>query len=94
MVRPSEEGEGERLTEQICRHVQNEYGLSPREGDTLRLLAEGKRRKQIAEILFVSEETVKTHIAGIYRKVGVHSINELDEVLSAARELLRSDAPA
>ena len=45
--------------------------LSAREREVLRLVAAGADNRKIAERLFVSSETVKTHLANIYRKLGV-----------------------
>ena len=45
--------------------------LSPREWDVLRLLADGMKNREIAETLFVSENTVKTHIRGILTKLSL-----------------------
>jgi DNA-binding NarL/FixJ family response regulator len=45
--------------------------LSPREEEVLRLLATGETNRQIAKRLFVSEETVKSHVAAIFRKLEV-----------------------
>lgn len=47
--------------------------LSPRELEILTLLDEGLSRKQIAEKLFISQETAKTHIKNIYQKLQVSS---------------------
>jgi DNA-binding NarL/FixJ family response regulator len=46
-------------------------GLSRREWDILALLATGSRNKEIASALSVSENTVKTHLGTIYRKINV-----------------------
>ncbi|MGW9111775.1 LuxR C-terminal-related transcriptional regulator [Microbacterium sp. NPDC055683] len=48
-----------------------EWGLAPREDEVLRLLAQGRRNRQIAEALSLSENTVKFHLARVYRKLGV-----------------------
>jgi DNA-binding NarL/FixJ family response regulator len=48
-----------------------ELGLSRREGEVLALLVEGSTNRQIAESLFVGEETVKSHLRSLYRKLGV-----------------------
>jgi DNA-binding NarL/FixJ family response regulator len=46
-------------------------GLTPREWKVLGLLATGSRNKEIANRLSVSENTVKTHLYTIYRKIHV-----------------------
>jgi DNA-binding NarL/FixJ family response regulator len=45
-------------------------GLSHREVEVLRLMAEGKTHKQIANQLHISERTVGSHISSIYNKLG------------------------
>lgn len=47
--------------------------LTDRETEVLKLLARGKANKQIASELFVEEKTVKAHVSGILRKLGVRS---------------------
>ena len=46
-------------------------GLTSREAEVLRLLARGQSNGQIAESLFVSQSTVKTHINNLFAKTGV-----------------------
>lgn len=46
-------------------------GLSPRQVDVLRLLIDGKANKDICRRLNLSESTVKTHLAAIFRKLRV-----------------------
>lgn len=48
-------------------------GLTDRETDVLRLLAEGKANKEIAVSLSIGEKTVKTHVSAILGKLGVQS---------------------
>jgi|GEM_PF-1845858 len=50
--------------------------LTPREREMLDLLAKGYRYKEIAEKLFISFETVRTHIHHIYEKLHVQSRTE------------------
>ncbi len=56
-------------------HPQNgrrtEYSLTQREHDILELLSEGRSNRDIAQALFLSEKTVKAHLAAIFRKMGV-----------------------
>ena len=46
-------------------------GLTQRESEVLELLVSGHSNKAVASTLVVSEDTVKTHIRGLYRKLGV-----------------------
>jgi len=48
-----------------------ESGLTPREHEILGLIAEGLSNREIGEKLFVSENTVKTHSARVFEKLGV-----------------------
>jgi DNA-binding NarL/FixJ family response regulator len=45
--------------------------LSAREEEVLKLLATGETNRQIARRLFVSEETIKSHVAAVFRKLEV-----------------------
>lgn len=49
----------------------SELGLSTREIEVLQLLSEGHSNQEIADQLFVSLNTAKTHISNIYSKLGV-----------------------
>ncbi len=48
-----------------------EYSLTSRENDILELLVLGHSNREIAQALFLSEKTVKAHLAAIFRKLGV-----------------------
>jgi DNA-binding CsgD family transcriptional regulator len=61
-----------------------ETDLSPRELEVLLNIAEGMTNQQIADKLFVSLSTVKTHTANIYSKLGVKSRTQ---ALSKAKAL-------
>jgi two-component system, NarL family, response regulator NreC len=62
--------------------------LSEREREIFQLVAEGRSNKEIADLLFVSPNTVETHRAHIMEKLDVHSAVEL--VLYAVRKGLIS----
>jgi DNA-binding NarL/FixJ family response regulator len=64
-----------------------DLGLSPRQGDVLRMLIEGKPNKLISRELEMSESTVKTHLAAIFRKLDANSRTQA--VVAAARLGLR-----
>jgi DNA-binding NarL/FixJ family response regulator len=49
------------------------FTLSEREKDILRAMVLGLKNKQIADKLFISENTVKTHISNIFKKFGVNN---------------------
>jgi len=60
--------------------------LSPREREVLAQLVYGKRNAEIAAALFVGTETVKSHLASIYRKLGVSTRGEAIFVALGGRE--------
>jgi len=64
--------------------------LTPRELATLKLLADGKANKEIANELDISERTVKTHLAHLFEKLGVTSRTEAVKV-ATHRGLVRFD---
>ena len=51
-------------------------GLSQRQGTGRRLAASGKSRKQMAQALGISENTVKVHVGAAFAKLGVHNMPE------------------
>lgn len=48
-----------------------EYGLSEREAEVLALITAGRSNPEIADLLYLSVNSIKTHIRGLYRKIGV-----------------------
>ena len=56
-----------------------EFGLSRRETEVLVLLMQGYDTNAVAEKLFLSPHTVKSHTYHIYQKAGVNSRRELLE---------------
>lgn len=64
--------------------VIKQLSISERECQVLELLAEGHTNQQIAERLFVSANTVKTHLAHLYQKL---SVSRRTQAVNKAREL-------
>ena len=62
--------------------------LTPREMTTLRLMADGKTNKEIANELTISERTVKTHLGHLFEKLGVTNRTEAIKV-ATRRGLVR-----
>jgi DNA-binding NarL/FixJ family response regulator len=63
--------------------------LSTRERQVLALMAGGLSNAEIAEQLFLSESTVKTHAASAFRRLGVRSRREAVAVVLGSSETLR-----
>ncbi|MEV6109057.1 AAA family ATPase [Streptomyces sp. NPDC051940] len=53
-----------------------ELGLTAREGDVLRLVAQGRSNRQIAEELFISPKTASVHVSNLMAKLGVSARGE------------------
>ncbi|THG34849.1 helix-turn-helix domain-containing protein [Adlercreutzia caecimuris] len=64
-----------------CRIASSRYGLSARESEVLELAGRGYSVNAISNNLFISENTVKAHLKTIYKKVDVHSKQQLIEVI-------------
>jgi DNA-binding NarL/FixJ family response regulator len=61
---------GARLLDQVRQPVRET--VTDRELEVLKLVAAGSTNREIAERLFISEATVKTHLLHIYAKLGVN----------------------
>jgi DNA-binding NarL/FixJ family response regulator len=59
--------------------------LSPRQWEVLTRLLNGDRVPRIAESLFLSQSTVRNHLADIFKKLGVHSQEELLDLFRGDR---------
>ncbi|GJL95019.1 MAG: helix-turn-helix transcriptional regulator [Hyphococcus sp.] len=62
----------------------NSLGISPREYETLELLAAGLTNKEIARKLDVSPNTIKTHLARVYEKL---EVQRRTQAIQKAKEL-------
>ncbi|PSS43349.1 DNA-binding response regulator [Arthrobacter woluwensis] len=62
------------VASRLFKQMRNpDEALTPREAELLTLLTQGLSNKELGRKLFISEATVKTHLAHIYAKLGVDS---------------------
>lgn len=66
-----------------AHHGHRTHGLTERQIEVLRLVAQGKSNRQIADALHLTEGTVKIHAAAIFRTLGV--ANRIEATLAAQR---------
>jgi len=62
--------------------MQSKYKITVREFDVIKMIVSGCNNNEIAEKLFISLRTVKTHITNIYQKIGVNNKVQLLAILS------------
>lgn len=74
----------------VSRSVRSIWALSNREAEILSLYALGMTQGRIADELHVSQSTVHTHIVHIYTKTGLHSRQELMDLMD---DRYRVDGP-
>lgn len=80
--------EEETLFTDFCR----QFSLTQRESEILKLLLAHKQNQEIADGLFLSIGTVKTHVHNIYVKLDISRRNQIDEVFQTFQEVGASDA--
>ena len=76
----------------VCQAVRRKYHLAEREEEVLALLTDGYSRKAIAKELFVSENTVATHLRVIYAKMECHRKDEVVRLVKECEEEQRLKA--
>ena len=59
------------LDEKHWSYIRRRYGISPRELEVARLVCRGFSNREIAENLNIKDDTVKTHLRNIYRRIRV-----------------------
>lgn len=64
-----------------CEQLAQAHGLSPREADVLKLLARGRTTTRIQAELGISMNTVNTHVRHVFQKLGIHSRQELLDIV-------------
>ena len=67
----------------VIRRKKNKEDLTPREQEVLHILAKGCTNKEIAQDLFISEQTVKSHLNRIFKKLDVS--RRLEAILYAIK---------
>ena len=70
----------------VLFHLKNGENLTPREQEVLELILQHKKRREIGEIMFVSESSVKLYTRTLYSKLGVSSREELYALLTQKNE--------
>jgi DNA-binding CsgD family transcriptional regulator len=69
------------LWDERCAQISKRYGLSPRQAEVLLLLSKGRNTVYVQEKLVISHYTAKAHIYNIYQKIGIHSRQELLDLI-------------
>ncbi len=54
-----------------------DFGLTPRQEEVTLLVVRGLSNREVAEQLFIAEQTVKDHLRDVFEKVGVRRRSEL-----------------
>ncbi len=70
--------------EEIIKAISKEYKLSKRESVIVEMLARGRNYKYIENQLVISGHTVKTHVYHIYKKLDIHSQQDLLDMVDEA----------
>lgn len=70
----------------LCERAARGAGLSDRELEVMRLLYRGYSGRQIGQTLFISDSTVRSHTNSIYKKLAIHSKQELMALVDAYRK--------
>ncbi len=68
-----------------CARLAERGGLTEREAEILGYLARGRTNAYIATTLFVSENTVRSHVRNLYAKLDVHTRQQLIDLVEAER---------
>ena len=84
-VRPVKQTEQVDVLTQACKAAAAIYTLTPREAEALELLAHGRNTAAIQERMVVSRSTAKTHVRNVYAKLGVHSQQDLIDLVEGLK---------
>ena len=81
----SDVSEGPGRWKLACNDICCRYDLSPRERDVFMLIAKGRNAEYVQNALYISGHTAKTHISNIYKKLDIHSVQELLDLVEAEK---------
>lgn len=73
-----------------CEAIAERYGLTPREAEVMRLVMRGRSGAYVQENLFISKSTFQTHMRNLYKKLDVHTNQELLDLLETTIEEQRA----
>ena len=73
-----------------CSTIAERYGLTPREAEVMRLVMRGRSGTYVQENLFISKSTFQTHMRNLYKKLDVHTNQELLDLLEATLDEARA----
>lgn len=82
MIHEKENSSEENQVVDFCQY----YQMTRRESEILRLVLKGKKNQEIADELFISVGTVKSHIYSIYKKLAVDRRSQLMHVFMEYKE--------
>lgn len=81
VARPAEQAAGKDAQADGMRAAADEFHLTEREQEIALLVLQGTGNQSIQETLFITKNTLRTHLHNIYDKTNVHSKQELIELL-------------
>lgn len=85
---PTSEG----LWKKSCTLIAQKAGLSTRETEVFMYLAKGRNASYIEKKLYISNHTVKAHMFKIYRKLDIHTMQELLDLVEQKKLELKEEA--
>lgn len=75
-----------RSREVACADLGARHGLTEREIEVMISFSQGNSLRKVADSLFISMSTAQTHVKSLYRKLGIHSKQELIDLVAEAME--------
>lgn len=78
--------DGFRSREAVCAQLGTLHRLTEREVEVMIGFSQGNSLRKVADSLFISMSTAQTHVKSLYRKLGIHSKQELIDLVAEAME--------